>query len=150
MSESVSARTRAILASSLPVVRRHKDDLVASMEVYLRRVDEDRTTLGRSDIVAMILTELLIRQASLIVDSGRISGLETAAEEHRSIEIEGRHYSRFGDALVPILRDVLGAGVPREVPAAWCDAFWAVIRATRRPRPADAADRAAIAPLNGR
>ena len=78
----------------------------------------------------MVIVDLLVRQASLIAETGDVAGLETVAAEHRSLEIEGRHYSRFGDALVPILRDLLGPRVPREVPSAWCDTFWAVIRAT--------------------
>lgn len=134
MPELVSERTRSILATSLPIVRQHRDEIVAAMEVYLRRVDEDRKSLGPSDVLAMILTDLLLRQADRIVDSRSAAGLDTIASEHRSLEIDGRHYSRFGDALVPILRDVLGVHVPREVPAAWCDTFWALIRAAQPSR----------------
>jgi hemoglobin-like flavoprotein len=129
MSEVISERTRANLTRSLPIVRRHKEEIVSNMHVYLRQVDEGRDALGRSDIAATVLVELILRQAGLIVDSGHSEGLETAAAEHRALGIDGRHYSRFGDALVPILRDVLGVQVPREIPSAWCDAFWAVVRA---------------------
>jgi hemoglobin-like flavoprotein len=132
MSESVSERTRANLARSLPIVRRHKEEIVSHMRLYLRQVDEGRDSPGRSDIAATVLAELILRQAGLIVDSGQTAGLETAAAEHRTLGIDGRHYSRFGDALVPVLRDVLGDQVPREIPSAWCDAFWAVVRAARR------------------
>jgi len=90
-------------------------------------------------VPATILTDLLLRQAGRIVEIGRAADLDSIADEHHSLALDGRHYSRFGDALVPILRDVLEPGVPREIPAAWCDTFWAVIRAAQPGRePAEA------------
>src|SRR5690242_7335367 len=105
MSELVSERTRAVLAQSLPIVRQHKDEIVGAMEIYLRRVGDGRRTFGRSDVAAMILTELLLRQAGLIAETGRTAGLDSTVREHEALGIDGRHYSRFGDALVLILRD---------------------------------------------
>ena len=131
MTELVTERTRDIIARSLPIVRQHKDEIVGAMEIYLRRVEEDRKTFGQSDVAAMILTELLLRQASLIAGTGEVAGLETMAIEHAALGIDGRHYSRFGDALVPILRDSLGVNLPREVSSAWSDTFWTVIRAAQ-------------------
>ena len=131
MTELVTERTRDIIARSLPIVRQHKDEIVGAMEIYLRRVEEDRKTFGQSDVAAMILTELLLRQAGLIAGSGQVAGLETMALEHSALGIDGRHYSRFGDALVPILRDSLGVNLPREVSSAWSDTFWTVIRAAQ-------------------
>lgn len=40
-----------------------------------------------------------------------------------------RHASRFGDALSPILRDVLGAEVPEAFIARCVDRFWATLQA---------------------
>ena len=57
--------------------------------------------------------------------------IDRLLDEHRAIGIEARHYSRFGDALIPALTDLLGPNVPRDVPAAWCDAFWTIIRKAR-------------------
>ncbi|HEY5722870.1 MAG TPA: hypothetical protein VIT45_11170 [Allosphingosinicella sp.] len=131
MTELVTERTRDIVARSLPIVRQHKDQIVGAMEIYLRRMEDDRKTFGRSDVAAMILTELLLRQASLIAGGGQVAGLETTALEHASLGIDGRHYSRFGDALVPILRDSLGFNLPREVSSAWSDTFWSIIRAAQ-------------------
>ena len=131
MSELVTERTRDIIARSLPIVRQHKDEIAGAMEVYLRRVEDDRTTFGQSDLSAMILTELLLRYAGQIAGTGKVTGLEAIAPEHESLGIDGRHYSRFGDALVPILRDSLGVNLPRDVSSAWSDTFWTIIRAAQ-------------------
>jgi hemoglobin-like flavoprotein len=131
MSELVTERTRDIIVRSLPIVRQHKDEIAGAMHIYLGRVEEERRTFGKSDIAATILTELLLRQASLIAGTGQVAGLETTALEHAALGIDGRHYSRFGDALVPILRDSLGINLPREVSSAWSDTFWTIIRAAQ-------------------
>ena len=134
MSELVSERTRSILAQSLPIVRQHKAEILGAMKVHLSRVEGVRGTFDRSDVAAAILTELLLRQAGTIAGSGKAAGLETTASEHEALGIDGRHYSRFGDALVPILRDSLGVNLPREVSSAWSDTFWAVIRSAQAKR----------------
>jgi hemoglobin-like flavoprotein len=131
MTELVTERTREIIARSLPLVRQRKDEIIGAMKIYLRRIEDGRNAFDPSDVAAMILTELLLRQASLIAGSGKAAGLETTAIEHAALGIDGRHYSRFGDALVPILRDSLGFNLPREVSSAWSDTFWSIIRAAQ-------------------
>ena len=79
----------------------------------------------------MILTELLLKQSAAIAEGREMADVNSVAREHWSLGIEGRHYSRFGDALVPILLDVLGPNAPREVASAWCDTFWAMVHPIR-------------------
>ena len=122
MSQAISEGAAALIARSLPIVRRNKEEIVALMALRLADVDP-----GVAHEAAEALTGLLIRQAGSIVASGGPHGLEADADEHRTLGIGGRHYSRFADALVPILKDVLGAATPHDVPIAWCDAFWAII-----------------------
>lgn len=131
MSEVVSARTRSALARSLPLVRQHKEEIVDRMGLSLRRIAGKPERFDKAEATATILTSLLLRQADLIVYSGRPADLDAVAHEHRSAGIDGRHYSRFGDVLAPILKDVLGARTPREVVSAWSDTFWQVIRASQ-------------------
>jgi hemoglobin-like flavoprotein len=76
----------------------------------------------------MVLVELLLDQAHGLIETRMPRRLGGTLAEHRALGIDGRHYSRFGDALVPILSDLLGPNVPREVPVAWCDAFWTIVR----------------------
>lgn len=127
MSEVISERIRAAIGRSLPLVRQHKDEIITRMELHLRDVSDADQAVGQSEVVAMILAELLLGQAAAMADGGRIPDVEIVAREHWSLGIEGRHYSRFGDALVPILLDVLGPNTPREVASAWCDTFWAMV-----------------------
>ena len=127
MSQAISERTTAFLARSLPMVRQHKAEIVVRMEMSLRDVAPEPG--DRAELIARTLLGLLIAQAAGLVDGGRPAGLESAARELRSLEIGGRHYSRFGDALVPILKDVLGGATPRQVASAWCDTFWLMVEA---------------------
>ena len=131
MPEFVSERTRALLAQSLPLVRPLKDEIISRSETSLRQVDGETEAFGQSEVTAMILVELLIDQAEEIVRTGSAADLDSTPIELRSLGIEGRHYSRFADALVAILYDLLGARVPAEVGSAWCDAFWAIIHSAR-------------------
>lgn len=131
MSEAVSARTRAALARSLPLVRQHKEEIIDRMGFNLRRIGGKPERFDKAEATAAMLTSLLLRQVDLIVYSGGPADLDAVAEEHRSAGIDGRHYSRFGDVLAPILKDVLGVRTPREVIWAWSDTFWLVVRASQ-------------------
>jgi hypothetical protein len=128
MSSPISDNVRDLLARSLPLVHLHKDRVIERLELHLRGVAGDGQASGQSDVAAMLLLQLLLDQARGVVESGEIAADAAILDEHRALEIDGRHYSRFGDALVPILRDVLGTSVPREVAGAWCDTFWAAVR----------------------
>jgi hemoglobin-like flavoprotein len=131
MSPPVSDRTRSLLARSFPLVQQRADLLIEHMERSLGATAEPGEPIGQSELIAMMLVELLLRQAKHLVESGEMRGLADVAGEHEALCITGRHYSRFGDALVPIIRDLLGPTVPREVAGAWCDTFWAVISAAQ-------------------
>jgi hemoglobin-like flavoprotein len=131
MSEVVSERTRANIARSLPLIVQHRDEIVTRMELHLRDLSGDQHAVGQSEVVSMMLTEMLLKQAAAITEGKPLADVDIIAREHWSLGIEGRHYSRFGDALVPILLDVLGPGAPREVASAWCDTFWAMVHPVR-------------------
>jgi hypothetical protein len=115
------------LSRSLPLVRQHQHALIERLAYSMGEALQDGSPLGREEVAAT-LAELLIGQVERLADSGTIGRLDGVAQAHRALGIDGRHYSRFGDSLVPILVDLLGPNVPREIPSAWCDAFWLVIR----------------------
>ncbi|WP_114952063.1 hypothetical protein [Sphingosinicella terrae] len=128
MSFILSDQNRKHIAFSLPLIRSRKEPLVEAMEIRLQAARERDEDPGQSAITAMVLVDLLLRQAGHLVETGRLGDLSDTRVLHQAVDIAGRHYSRFGDALVAILTDVLGPTLPREVSAAWCDLFWAVIR----------------------
>ena len=128
MSVAISERTRKYMSQSLPLVHQHKEHLVNRMEANLRADEPHDAPYGESEVVAMMLVDLLLDQARRLCDSGELGELGDVADEHRALGISGRHYSRFGDALVPVLRDLLGPRLPAAVSSAWCDVFWTIIR----------------------
>ena len=131
MLHSHEDRAARLLARSLPLVRRHKDVLLEGLEAALRRDEGPDEAFGQAEVTAMLLTELLIAQATSLVRFGALGALSGTAAEHRALDIDGRHYSRFGDALAPVMKDVLGPTLPAAVPSAWCDIFWRVVEAAR-------------------
>jgi hemoglobin-like flavoprotein len=123
---------RELLAQSLPLMEHGKDRLIDGFEAYLRAAAPE--THGDPEVVAMMLTEMLIAQTGNLLRFGALRNAVDVNQEHRSLAIDGRHYSRFGDALLPVIRDVLGPNVPGAVAAAWGDAFWAIVRAVQAER----------------
>jgi hemoglobin-like flavoprotein len=124
----ISETTRRRLAESLPVVESHRQVLVDRLQETLAAAEGDADPSGQAEITAMMLAEMLLAGARELVERTAPSDLRAAFLLHRSMRIEGRHYSRFADLLTPVMRDVLGPRLPREVAAAWCDAFWALVR----------------------
>ena len=133
MSSPVTDRTRSLLSRSLPLIQQRRDLLAERMEQSLAAATQGEP-FGQAEVAAMLLVDLLVGQAKCLVESAAFGPLDEVSGEHRALGITGRHYSRFGDSLVPILRDLLGPTLPREVAAAWCDAFWAMIRTAQPER----------------
>jgi hemoglobin-like flavoprotein len=137
-----SDRTRNLLLQSWPLVQQNKDALIDRIGAYFRAAEPGETENG--EMVAMMLVELMIGQSRHLLRFDELCGRDEIGPEHEALGISGRHYSRFGDVLVPVLEDLLGPSVPRAAAEAWCDAFWAIIRAVRAGRPGTA--HAAFAP----
>ena len=129
MSAATSERTRQFLSQSLPFVQQHKEHLINRMEANLRANGAGNSPYGQSEVTAMILVDLLLNQARALSELGELGDLQDVADEHQALAISGRDYSRFGDALVPVLKDILGPKLPAEISSAWCDAFWTIVRA---------------------
>jgi hemoglobin-like flavoprotein len=120
-----------MLSQSLPLVHAHEHEVVDRMQAALVLAEPDQDS-GQSEVNAIILVEMLINQVRHILDTGEFDDLGHIPNHHEALHITGRTYSRFGDVLVPILADVLGTNVPSEVPGAWSDTFWSLIRAAAR------------------
>ena len=127
MTINVSNRTRSLIARSLPLVQQRREALVERMEAALAELDTKQSDIGQAEVTAVVLVDLLLDEARELVESGAFGELGYLPGEHYLLDISGRHYSRFGDALIPALRDLLGPIPPRELLSAWVDTFWAVI-----------------------
>jgi hemoglobin-like flavoprotein len=130
MSTPISLHQRDMLVRTLPLVRQHKEAIVARLAWALRGVSRQRSARD-VETIARTLTELLIDQAHALSGTGTLRPLDDVSSRHAALGIDGRFYSRFGDALVPVMSDLLGPNVPRDVAPAWCDAFWMVVRALK-------------------
>ena len=124
----LSAPVLSRLAGSLPFVEKHKHTLIDRMEEGLAAEERYGEPFGQAEITAMMLVEMLLVHARNLVEGGTLGNLRAERAEHEMMGIGGRHYSRFGDLLVAVMKDLLGPRVPTEVPAAWCSAFWTIIR----------------------
>lgn len=133
MSPLLSDRSRQLLSQSLPLVQTHKHEVIDQIQAVLALAEPDQDS-GQSEINAMMLVQMLINQVSHILATGEFDDLAHIPDEHAALRITGRTYSRFGDVLAPILKDVLGVNLPSAVTGAWVDMFWSVIReATAQP-----------------
>ena len=128
MSPVLSERARHTLSQSLPLVQAHKQEIVDRLDEALTKAESDRDH-APSGSDAKTLFEALVGQVRhrLGIDDHAVRSqplpLITAHPAAR------RAYSRFADALVPILKDALGDDVPQAAPAAWNEAFWDLVRA---------------------
>ena len=83
---------------------------------------------GQAEVTGKMLVDLLMASASDLAACGSAGDLGHVAGEHERLDIDGRHYSRFGLGLGRVLREVLGPSLPPTIVSAWCDAFWFTIR----------------------
>ena len=126
--EVIGEDVRVRLAQSFAVVERHRDDIVRKIEERLAALDPEEQD-GHGRIVALLLVNLLVDGGCDLAAFGGLRDLTPAVKEHRRLQIGGRHYSRFGMALGPVLREVLGPSLSPRIVSAWCDAFWHMIGA---------------------
>ena len=129
MSQNIVAEEiRLALAQSLPVVERNREAITSAMQDRLVAMESSDEAFGQGDVTALVLVRLLIDGAADLAAFGGVRDLRHAAEEHERLDIDGRHYSRFGVALNRIMRDALGPRLSPAMISAWVDAFWVIVR----------------------
>lgn len=118
---------RLRLAQSMPVVERSRAAISSMLRERVQTLEGAMPDLRQAEIKTTMLMDLLIAGASDIAAFGGLRELSRTAREHRKLAIDGRHYSRFGLALAPALRQAPGLALSPMTIAAWCDAFWLII-----------------------
>jgi hemoglobin-like flavoprotein len=119
---------RLRLAESIAVVERHRPEIMSKMQAQLAALETEDEAFGQAEVTGMMLVNLLMESASDLAACGAVGDLGRVAGKHRRLEIDGRHYSRFGIALALVLREVLGPSLSPRIASAWCEAFWFTIR----------------------
>jgi len=138
MSNILNPMTRILLVQSLPSIEIGEDELRRRMSASLTRSRHDPELSDTPDLVAALLVTFLVEQVRHVLEAGEPKDFQPFRAEHRRHGIDGRHYSRFGDALVPVLSDILGPTYPRAAVEAWSDAYWALVRRLQQDGPGSA------------
>ena len=128
MNTLLSSHSITHLVLSLPPVESRRDSIAEALAAGLAGGEPSSELSPSPRFVAILLLDFVIDQVRHVVEGGAPRNLALHHAEHRRHDIAGRHYSRFGDALVPVLRDSLGPTYARETASAWGDAFWALVQ----------------------
>lgn len=136
MSTAISEQTRNVLLKSLRAVRDRRDLIVHEMSGGMRTCLNSEDQADRSSSTSAALTDLLLEQGASLANHGRVQLIEPQVREDLRRNVSRRHYSRFGDAISPVLMDSLGGAYSAAVGAAWTDAFWTVVRSLPESAPA--------------
>jgi hypothetical protein len=144
MSNMISEKVRDNLFHSFAAVEAAAPAIRAAMIPGLALTEGEPAPFARAGGIATALVDMLLDQARRMAEGRQPRDVEAAAARHRLLGIEGRHYSRFGDSLAPVLKDAIGPRLSSEVTAAWGDAYWFVVRLVMR-----ASQRSALAVADG-
>ncbi len=113
---------RLRLAQSMPIVERSRARIKRNITEQMHPPAQSARD-PNAPVLAAMLFELLIDGGSDIAAFGELRDLSRVKREHCQLGVSGQDYSRFGQALGPALRAVLGPALPPKSATAWCDAF---------------------------
>ena len=128
MTVNLSETARAITVETLPLMELHRGALEEALERGMARYGPPESSAIEIRSATRAIMDMLLRHAR---PTGGNDGMLEVAEtlrQHRALSLGGEHYSCFGDALKPIMKDVLRAKATSPVLAAWTDAYWAIVR----------------------
>ncbi len=125
---------RALIARSLLLIEQQRERLVEEVGIHMRS-EGGAEDADVSNAAARLLTEQLLHSGRRLVETGRIPGPGSAWRDQQALGISGRHQSRFSDALMLILADLLGPSVPLEIQLGWCELFWDMVAAMQPSEP---------------
>lgn len=130
MSKPLSPETLAIVKASAPALQQHGVAITTRM---YQRLFEDEGIKALFDQAAQESGEQPRRLAAAILgfsqNADKLENLTPAVERmvqrHVDTGVKPEHYPHVAEALLPAIRDVLGAEVATdELLAAWGEAYW--------------------------
>jgi len=127
MTSPLNERTRSIVAGTLKLMEQHRSPLEAALASYMARQEPHDPRPAEAQARAGAITAMLLDHA-VQLGGEPSSGIPATVRRHRALAIGGKHYSTFGDALKPVMRDVLGSKANPSVLSAWGVAYWAIVR----------------------
>ena len=123
----LSNNTRLLVIRTWPRLVASKDQLVGRMRQYLLETHPGRPP-EEAALAASLLFAMLVSQAAALESSTGGPDFEAIEAELSGQGIDQSYRSRFGDALVPIMRGALEPAPSERICAAWIDFYWAILR----------------------
>lgn len=128
MTQSLSPQTIAIVKATAPVLVQHGVAITTRM---YERLFVDPAIKALFDEAAQASGEQPKRLAAAIVAFAQnvdnlpalAGAVERMASRHVETRVKPEHYPKVAEALLPAIRDVLGAAATDEVLAAWAEAY---------------------------
>jgi nitric oxide dioxygenase len=129
MTKSLSPQTIATVKLTAPVLVQHGVAITTRM---YERLFVDPEIKALFDEAAQASGEQPRRLAAAIVAFAQnvdnlpalAGAVERMAGRHVETKVKPRHYPAVAEALLPAIRDVLGAAATDDVLAAWGEAYW--------------------------
>ena len=129
MSKELTSETIAIIKSTAPALQQHGVAITTRM---YERLFVDSEIKALFDQAAHIFGEQPKRLAAAILAfSNNVDRLEIINDavnkicaRHVATHIKSEHYAAVANALLPAIRDVLGAAATDEIINAWAQAYW--------------------------
>jgi hypothetical protein len=128
MKTALSNNSVNLILKSLPMMERNRGQLGSALGRYMARAGHYDPSVGGDKIARGAITDMLFDHARAIAGARPLIRIEETARQHRMLGLTAEHYSRFGDGLGTVMKDVLGANASPAVLAAWGDAYWAIVR----------------------
>lgn len=128
MTTDLSDRTRDMVAETLPLMARHRAPLEEALRDHMVREDIDDPSAAGITVMTQAIMDMLYDHARQFRGYGMPAGTAETAARHRALALGTAQYSRFGDALKPVMRDMLGSSATPSMLSAWSDAYWAIVR----------------------
>lgn len=127
---TVSTEKMAIVKSTAPALQKHGEQITTAMYARLFKDEEIKAMFDaaaqKSGEQPRKLAAAILAYAKNIDKLGNLgSAVNAMVARHVQTGVQAEHYPAVAEALLPAIRDVLGADVATDaVLDAWGDAYW--------------------------
>ncbi len=127
---TASAEAIAIVKSTAPLIEKHGVDITTAMYARLFQNKEveamfDRAAQESGEQPRRLANAILAYSKNIDKLDALSAAVERMVQRHVETGVKAEHYPYVAEALLPAIRDVLGADVASDaVLAAWGEAYW--------------------------
>lgn len=127
---TASAEAIAIVKSTAPLIEKHGVDITTAMYARLFQNKEveamfDRAAQASGEQPRRLANAILAYSKNIDKLDALTAAVERMVQRHVETGVKAEHYPYVAEALLPAIRDVLGAEVATDaVLAAWGEAYW--------------------------